>query len=148
MKLEMHFDMRLQSQSCITPRMRLLASSLDGPGFSVTLMNVVDTGIDKSVLQLLDEPSEAAGWTAPVKADTWTTQWKEDAKDASSSELVAEENFGDLSFDLDSGLKKLKSGLKAMIATEPEVTKFDTVVGDGDCGTTLKRGAEGEYMLF
>lgn len=29
-----------------------------------------------------------------------------------------------------------------MIAAEPEVTRYDTIIGDGDCGTGLKRGAE------
>jgi dihydroxyacetone kinase len=38
--------------------------------------------------------------------------------------------------------KALTSGLKRMIAAEPEVTRYDTIIGDGDCGTGLKRGAE------
>lgn len=29
-----------------------------------------------------------------------------------------------------------------MIDAEPQVTKYDTIVGDGDCGVGLKRGAE------
>lgn len=29
-----------------------------------------------------------------------------------------------------------------MIAAEPTITHYDTVVGDGDCGNTLKRGAQ------
>ena len=29
-----------------------------------------------------------------------------------------------------------------MIACEAEVTRYDTIVGDGDCGIGLKRGAE------
>jgi dihydroxyacetone kinase len=29
-----------------------------------------------------------------------------------------------------------------MIAAEPLVTRYDTIVGDGDCGVGLKRGAE------
>ena len=36
----------------------------------------------------------------------------------------------------------LQSGLKRAIAAEGEVTRFDTIVGDGDCGIGLKRGAE------
>ena len=36
----------------------------------------------------------------------------------------------------------LRSGLKRVIAAEGEVTRFDTIVGDGDCGIGLKRGAE------
>ena len=33
-------------------------------------------------------------------------------------------------------------GLDRVIAAAPKVTKFDTLVGDGDCGTGLQRGAE------
>jgi dihydroxyacetone kinase len=36
--------------------------------------------------------------------------------------------------------------LERVIAAEPEVTKYDTIVGDGDCGIGLKRGAEGELI--
>ena len=36
----------------------------------------------------------------------------------------------------------LQSGLERVIAAEGEVTRFDTIVGDGDCGIGLKRGAE------
>lgn len=35
----------------------------------------------------------------------------------------------------------MTSGLNRLIAAESEVTRFDTIVGDGDCGTVLKRGA-------
>lgn len=39
--------------------------------------------------------------------------------------------------------KALGSGLERVIAAEDQVTKYDTIVGDGDCGVGLKRGAEG-----
>jgi len=42
----------------------------------------------------------------------------------------------------------LESGLNAVIAAEPEVTRYDTVVGDGDCGIGLKRGAEAVLQLL
>jgi dihydroxyacetone kinase len=38
--------------------------------------------------------------------------------------------------------KVLASGLNRVIAAEPDVTRYDTIVGDGDCGVGLKRGAE------
>lgn len=38
--------------------------------------------------------------------------------------------------------KVLGAGLAHVIKAEPEVTRFDTIVGDGDCGVGLKRGAE------
>lgn len=36
----------------------------------------------------------------------------------------------------------LTSGLNRLIAAEPLITRYDTIVGDGDCGVGLKRGAE------
>ena len=36
----------------------------------------------------------------------------------------------------------MEPALKKLIAAEAEVTKYDSVVGDGDCGLGLKRGAE------
>lgn len=38
--------------------------------------------------------------------------------------------------------KALKSGLQRLIAAESDITRFDSIVGDGDCGVGLKRGAE------
>src|SRR5436190_22067308 len=38
--------------------------------------------------------------------------------------------------------KALASGLNRLIAAESLVTRYDTIVGDGDCGIGLKRGAE------
>ena len=37
----------------------------------------------------------------------------------------------------------LSSGLQRVISAERLVTEYDTIVGDGDCGVGLKRGAEG-----
>lgn len=42
----------------------------------------------------------------------------------------------------------LTSGLKKLIASEEDVTRYDTIVGDGDCGVGLKRGAEGILRLL
>lgn len=42
----------------------------------------------------------------------------------------------------------LKPALEKLIAAEAEVTKYDTVVGDGDCGIGLKRGAEGVLKVL
>lgn len=36
----------------------------------------------------------------------------------------------------------MEPALTKLIAAEAEVTKYDSVVGDGDCGIGLKRGAE------
>lgn len=38
--------------------------------------------------------------------------------------------------------KVLETALNRLIAAEADITNYDTIVGDGDCGIGLKRGAE------
>lgn len=51
-------------------------TSLNGLGFSITLLKVQDTGLGegKSMLELLDAPAEALGWTAPISTEAWQKQ--------------------------------------------------------------------------
>lgn len=46
-------------------------TSLNGIGFSISLLKLQDTALDKSMLQLLDAPSEVTGWATPVPTATW-----------------------------------------------------------------------------
>jgi dihydroxyacetone kinase len=48
-------------------------TSLNGLGFSVSLLKVVDTslGQGKGMLDLLDAEAQAVGWAAPIKRETW-----------------------------------------------------------------------------
>lgn len=48
-------------------------TSLNGLGFSISLMKLVDSGLGegKSFLELLDAPAEAVGWSAPIRPETW-----------------------------------------------------------------------------
>lgn len=115
-------------------------TSLNGLGFSISLLKLADSGVGKSMLELLDAPAEATGWTAPVKSSTWDkppTQISE----ASGDKDVANKPSS-LTIDPNQATKALKNGLESLIAAEPDVTRYDTVVGDGDCGIGLKRGAE------
>ena len=47
--------------------------SLNGLGFGITLMKVVDSGLGsgKSMLELIDMPAEAIGWPGAVTRETW-----------------------------------------------------------------------------
>ncbi|RYP48784.1 hypothetical protein DL768_005377 [Monosporascus sp. mg162] len=116
-------------------------TSLNGLGFSISLLNVVNTDIGgPSMIQLLDCPCEATGWAAPISKNTWevkNTATRED-KGQSSEETIP----SGLKFDATVFKDSLASGLQAVVEAEPEVTRYDTVVGDGDCGIGLKRGAE------
>ena len=53
--------------------------SLNGPGFIVSVLKLVDTGLGpgKSMLELLDTPAEATGWSASIKSETWEKEYGE-----------------------------------------------------------------------
>lgn len=42
----------------------------------------------------------------------------------------------------------LSAAMKKVVAAEPEITRYDTIAGDGDAGLTLKAGAEGVQAKF
>lgn len=52
----------------------IFMTSLNGLGFSISLLKIADTGLDYSMLQLLDAPSEATGWSAAVSTKTWDSK--------------------------------------------------------------------------
>ncbi|KAI0865816.1 dihydroxyacetone kinase [Xylaria cubensis] len=116
-------------------------TSLNGLGFSISLLNVVNTDIGgPSMIQLLDYPCEATGWSAPIAKETWETKNTNTREDSTTTDQSVKPSG--LKADAAAFTEKLTSGLEALISVEPEVTRFDTVVGDGDCGIGLKRGAE------
>jgi dihydroxyacetone kinase len=140
-------------------------TSLNGLGFSVSLLKLSDTGLGagKSMLELLDAPAEAVGWTAPIPTSTWDN--RSDAPVELKDSNLAEEKPSNLKrkFLFPSAInhqltlipvdpavvkKVLGAGLKRVISVEPEVTRYDTIVGDGDCGVGLKRGAEAIQALL
>lgn len=66
-------------------------TSLNGNGFSISLLRLVNTGLGKgrSMLELLDAPHEALGWPSVVKTGTWETKAEEKASD----KIVGEESI-------------------------------------------------------
>ncbi|KFY45481.1 hypothetical protein V494_00945 [Pseudogymnoascus sp. VKM F-4513 (FW-928)] len=140
---------QLQRDYQIKPS-RILAgtymTSLNGPGFSITLLNTVSTGIPHTLLSLLDAPSQATGWAAPILPKTWTA---ENTATREKTHLLADAaKPTGLTMDEVSARHRLNAGLARIIAAEPRVTRYDTVVGDGDCGIGLKRGAEAVQAML
>jgi len=112
-------------------------TSLNGLGFSISLLKLTSP----NQLELLDAPAEATGWTAPIKPSTWTnppTQTSTTERSKATTNKPA-----NLTIDPSQTTQALRHALESLIAAEPDVTRYDTVVGDGDCGIGLKRGAEG-----
>jgi triose/dihydroxyacetone kinase / FAD-AMP lyase (cyclizing) len=144
---------QLKSTYQIVP-VRVLAgtymTSLNGPGFSISLLRVQDTGLGSGmqVLDLLDAPTEAAGWVPSADPQTWTLEGGRQFDSVDPSDESAGSQPSGITIDPAIARDVFAAGLKRVIAAEPEVTRFDTVVGDGDCGTGLKRGAEAVQALL
>ncbi|GAB7357930.1 hypothetical protein MBLNU230_g0097t1 [Neophaeotheca triangularis] len=116
-------------------------TSLNGLGFSISLLKLGPTGVSNAdMLTLLDAPSEAAGWATPIKSATWTNPPKETRSAATGSDKPNKPC--NITVDPALTTKTLQNGLEKLIAAEPDITRYDTVVGDGDCGIGLRRGAE------
>ncbi|KAI4754192.1 dihydroxyacetone kinase [Aureobasidium sp. EXF-3400] len=123
-------------------------TSLNGIGFSISLLKLQDTGLDKTLLQLLDAPSEVTGWSTPISTSTWEN--KSNAADRRKTAVTdgKQEISSNLTLNNGEAKKVLKAGLERVIAAEPDVTHYDTIVGDGDCGIGLKRGADSVLQLM
>ncbi|EGX94940.1 dihydroxyacetone kinase [Cordyceps militaris CM01] len=123
-------------------------TSLNGMGFSISLLNVVNTGVAggaaaaPNMVELLDAPSEVTGWSAPVQRTTWEAAAGRAEEPAVVKRQEGEAKPSGLTYDTVAAKEALTAALKRVIAAEPDVTRYDTVVGDGDCGIGMKRGAE------
>ncbi|KAF2859994.1 dihydroxyacetone kinase [Piedraia hortae CBS 480.64] len=121
-------------------------TSLNGLGFSISLLKVADTDVGKSMLELLDAPADCTGWSAPIQSKTWSSRPNQTREGSSS--LDGQNQPCGLDLDLTQATGALRNGLERVIKSEPETTRYDTVVGDGDCGVGLKRGAEAILQLL
>lgn len=121
----------------------IFLTSLDGLGWSASILRLEDTGLGsgKSMLELIDAPAEAVGWAGTgVATGTW--EGDNSAIFEHSADDTADTSKSNLTLDPAQASKALKAGLQRMIAAEADVTRYDTIVGDGDCGIGLKRGSE------
>ncbi|KZF26640.1 DAK1/DegV-like protein [Xylona heveae TC161] len=116
-------------------------TSLNGLGFSITILKLVDTGLGqgRSMLELLDAPAEATGWQAAVSPETWSEKFRHNSVALDEEPPTEPTN---LRVDRTYLQEVLASGLNRLIEAEPDITTYDTIAGDGDCGIGLRRGAE------
>ncbi|KAH8722699.1 Dak1 domain-containing protein [Phaeosphaeriaceae sp. PMI808] len=135
---------QLAEQFKIMP-VRILAgtfmTSLNGLGFSISLLRVADTGLKgASIVELLDAPAEASGWSVSISSGTWARQGESKQQEEQTTEDEVQPST--LRFNPNQAKSTLTTALNRLIGAEPDVTRYDTIVGDGDCGIGLKRGAE------
>ncbi|CED83175.1 dihydroxyacetone kinase [Phaffia rhodozyma] len=120
-------------------------TSLDMPGFSVSLFLLPREGESAytadQLLSYVDAPGDAPGWAWNAASEPVVHV---DTKEASSEEKAVKNNGSPLPPTSSSVfLAAIKQACEDVIAAEPEITRYDTIAGDGDCGTCLKSGGEG-----
>ncbi|KAI1387026.1 dihydroxyacetone kinase Dak1 [Hypoxylon trugodes] len=121
-------------------------SALNGPGFSITILVLPKNElISPKIIEWLDAPTDALGWTSSISSETWRIS--PCPSDARSSEPAAleplEKSYDVPNFACDGVLftSIVKSIHASLTEAEPEITRMDTIMGDGDCGTTLLDGS-------
>ncbi|KAF2835843.1 dihydroxyacetone kinase [Patellaria atrata CBS 101060] len=122
----------------------VMEASLNAPGFSLTLGNLsgIARSIDVSVeeiLHLLDLPTSAPAWPKSAysgpKSSNESERLREGAYKTSEEGLT---NDNRLKINPASANKALAKACNRAIAAEPDITKFDMQMGDGDCGEAVK----------
>ncbi len=118
-------------------------TSFDMQGASVSVVSLSDA--PDAMIGYLDDETDAAAW---AKADISTGGAR-----LSSSEVPEVEapkagaiNLASVAVTVDDFQGKVEKCVKAacmsLVESEPMLTKYDTIVGDGDCGITMMRGAQ------
>ncbi|KAI5481439.1 glycerone kinase [Pseudohyphozyma bogoriensis] len=143
-------------------------TSLSLPGFSLSLLLLPRNPEDDNSKEL-DESLKPKFFNTKrsfdkelfldcLDADTDATSWRWSPKQRPEShvekEKESEKGEGKKGFkggeETETGLKLkdpklfsecLEKALQELVAAEKEITRFDTIAGDGDAGLTLKRGA-------
>ncbi|KAJ3899480.1 DAK1/DegV-like protein [Lentinula edodes] len=143
-------------------------TSLNAPGFSISLLNV--SGVYRSsrpsaiyhsidILGLLDDPTEAHSWVGLRRF--WSSDGRKDLRSHHrATEMVLDLMSGGSRASktqddhaetpywqyADVSPERVKEGIigacTAVLGEETLLTQYDTIVGDGDCGTTFSRGAK------
>eukprot|EP00644_Phytophthora_capsici_P001493 jgi/Phyca11/505024/fgenesh2_kg.PHYCAscaffold_10_\ len=115
-------------------------TALDMAGFSLSLWN---SNGDAEMLAFFDAPTSAPAWTySPFNLSQSAISGPFIKAEAPAQAQKKFERPAELS---NSGLlleKCILAVCETLIKNEPQLTNWDTKVGDGDCGTTFKSAAE------
>jgi len=156
----------------ITPRRTFSGtylSSLDGSGFSVTLLTLPVGSDGDNILRLLDAPTESVNWPPSISD---LVRLEADDSEPNHQNVYAENEqhtlrqqpitcklafiqyiwfclkVNKLSDDYTLFHDIIKSIHSSLVSAEPEIARFDTYLGDGDCGATLLAGSSSLVDAF
>jgi len=108
-----------------------IMTSLDMAGANFTLLKV-----NPYLLSLLNAPADISGWPKLFSPGSECILEKSQIKSSKQSDEIQ------VNWDQPSWNKLIKTVCSALINSEKELNDLDAVAGDGDCGSTVKLGAE------
>lgn len=124
-----------------------LETSLNAPAFSVSLVNLTQAAANCAYsadqIKAFADARTTTAWESMAGLQSGPRRSRDDQLVAPPA--VPPKSVVDASRDLRLDPAVLDSMLRgachALLAAEPELTKWDTIMGDGDCGETLRTGA-------
>lgn len=120
-------------------------TSFNMHGVSLTIVNL--SGASVELVSLLDAPCDAPAWSG---CDIWKSSDGSRPSATERPEVVVDKNTSaeqiqrpPLQFENFAHVARqmIVAAAKALADAEPMLTQYDTIVGDGDAGITMKRGA-------
>lgn len=115
-------------------------SSLNMPGASLTLLKIPKTHANLDFSALLDLPVGAPGWLNNSRRGFSLDVLDKTTGLSDMSVELSNKTAGKIT-NTNAVAQALRSGAENVIAAEPDITHYDTILGDGDCGQTLKEGS-------
>ncbi|KAF5026968.1 hypothetical protein F66182_998 [Fusarium sp. NRRL 66182] len=119
-------------------------TSLNAPGFSISLCNVSATArkcnlSTCTLLELFDHPTAAVSWPNLVRSVPKPAQAAQ-TKGNGDINVNGNETPGQKYDTIEAPLleKAVRKACERAILAEPQLTKWDLVMGDGDCGEAVK----------
>lgn len=122
-----------------------LETSLNAPAFSVSIINA--TAAARSCSYSVDQiraffdARTSTCWESVAGAQAERRSRKQQLVPARREEPKTVNEEQDVKVDPALMERMVRAACEAIIKVEPDLTRWDTVMGDGDCGETLKTGA-------
>jgi dihydroxyacetone kinase len=128
----------------------MLKTSLNMPGISLTVLLLPRAGdpspfASEEILGFLDDKPDVPAWRIATKMTAPTHDEAQKIIHPKDSSLT-DKRVSIL--DPPAFLQIVKKACETLIEAEPDITRMDQIGGDGDCGLTLKKGAEGVLKML
>ncbi|KAL7806413.1 glycerone kinase [Trichoderma aethiopicum] len=122
-----------------------IETSLNAPAFSVSVVNVTAAAKNCSYsveeIKSFFDARTTTCWESMTGSQARRRTRQQQIVQPPEEEIKTVDESRDLKVDPVLLEKMLRNACEALIKAEPDLTKWDTVMGDGDCGETLRTGA-------